>query len=99
MKKIHINISINEDNVEFLCEPDDTLLDVLRDNLGLTGTKEGCGTGDCGACTVNLDNRLVCSCLVLAAEVNGSNLNTIEGMSNNGELHILQKKFIEHAAL
>ena len=71
MSKIHVNTSINGDDVEFLCDADETLLDALRDRLGLTGAKEGCGTGDCGACTVNLDGRVVCSCLVLGAEAAG----------------------------
>lgn len=99
MSKIHINVSINDDNIEYLCNPEDTVLDILRDNLRLTGTKEGCGTGDCGACSIILDDKLVCSCLVLAAEVEGSKIFTIEGMANENELHPLQKKFLEHAAL
>jgi len=99
VSKIHINVSINDDNIEYLCNPEDTVLDILRDNLRLTGTKEGCGTGDCGACSIILDDKLVCSCLVLAAEVEGSKIFTIEGMANENELHPLQKKFLEHAAL
>ena len=99
MSKIHVTTSINGDPVEVLCEPDETLLDVLRDRLGMTGSKEGCGTGDCGACSVTLDGRLVCSCLVLGAEAEGKEIGTIEGMADGEDLHPLQKKFIEHAAL
>lgn len=99
MKKIHVRASVNGDKKEFLCDSNETLLDILRDNLKLTGTKEGCGTGDCGACSVILDKKLVCSCLVLGAEVDGSEISTIEGMADEKELHPLQKKFIEHAAL
>jgi carbon-monoxide dehydrogenase small subunit len=99
MSKIHVTTKINGDPVEYLCEPDETLLDVLRDQLGLTGSKEGCGTGDCGACTVTLDGRLVCSCLVLGAEAEGAEVGTIEGMAAAEALHPLQQKFIEHAAL
>ena len=99
MSKVHVTTSINGDPTEFLCEPDETLLDVLRDRLGLTGSKEGCGTGDCGACSVTLDGRLVCSCLVLGAEAEGAEIGTIEGMAEGETLHPLQKKFIEHAAL
>jgi len=99
MAKIHVTTSVNGDEVEFLCEPDQTLLDVLRDELQLTGTKEGCGSGDCGACSVTVDGRLVCACLVLAAEAEGRAVETIEGMAEGEELHPLQRKFIEHAAL
>lgn len=99
MSKIHVTTKINGDPVEYLCEPDETLLDVLRDQLGLTGSKEGCGTGDCGACTVTMDGRLVCSCLVLGAEAEGAEVGTIEGMAEGEALHPLQQKFIEHAAL
>lgn len=94
-----VNTRINGDAVGFACEPDETLLDVLRNRLGLTGAKEGCGTGDCGSCSVILDGTLVCSCLVLAMEVEGSKVDTVEGLSNGAELHPLQSKFIEHAAL
>ncbi|MEM7745008.1 MAG: (2Fe-2S)-binding protein [Pseudomonadota bacterium] len=97
--KMHVNATINGDETEFLCEPDETLLDVLRDRLGLTGAKEGCGTGDCGACTVKLDDRVVCSCLVLGAEAQGRTVETIEGMAEGERLHPLQEKFLEHAAL
>jgi len=94
-----VSTKINGDDVEFACEADESLLDCLRDRLGLTGSKEGCGTGDCGACSVLLDGRLVCSCLVLAAEVDGRAVDTIEGMAQGEALHPLQRKFIEHAAL
>ncbi len=99
MSKVHVSTNINGDNVEFLCEPDETLLDVLRDRLNLTGAKEGCGTGDCGACSVTLDGRLVCSCLVLGAEVEGSAVETVEGIATNDALHPVQRKLLEHAAL
>ena len=99
MSKLHVTTTINGDPAEYLCEPEETLLDVLRDNLGLTGAKEGCGTGDCGACTVNLDGRIVCSCLTLAAEAEGREVKTIEGMADGDALHPLQKKFLDHAAL
>jgi carbon-monoxide dehydrogenase small subunit len=96
---IHVNTKVNGDEVEFLCDPRETLLDALRDRLNLTGAKEGCGTGDCGACSVTLDGRLVCSCLVLGAEAEGKEIGTVEGIANGEELHPLQEKFIEHAAL
>ena len=99
MSKIHVSTTINGDDTEFLCDPEETLLDVLRDRLGLTGAKEGCGTGDCGACTVNMDGRVVCSCLVLGAEAAGRQISTIEGMADGEALHPLQAKFLEHAAL
>ena len=95
----HISANVNGDPVEFLADPGMTLLDALRDELGLTGSKEGCGSGDCGACSVIMDGRLVCSCLVLAAEAEGHRISTIEGMAEGGILHPLQRKFIEHAAL
>ena len=99
MAKHHVTATVNGDPVEFLCETQDTLLDVLRDQLGLTGTKEGCATGDCGACSVTVDGRLVCSCLTLGAEMNGKSIQTIEGMASGDKLHPLQQKFLEHAAL
>jgi len=99
MSKVHVTTVVNGDPVEFLCETEQTLLDVLRDELHLTGSKEGCGSGDCGACSVMLDGRLVCSCLVLGAEVEGRSVETIEGMAQGDELHPLQRKFLEHAAL
>ena len=99
MAGVAVSTTINGDEVEFLCQAEETLLDVLRDNLGLMGAKEGCGTGDCGACSVILDDRLVCSCLVLGAEAEGKRIETIEGMANGDTLHPLQTKFLEHGAL
>jgi carbon-monoxide dehydrogenase small subunit len=99
VSKIHVKTAINGEPAEFLCHPHATLLDVLRDELQLTGTKEGCATGDCGACSITLDDRLVCSCLVLAAEVEGRRIGTIEGMAQAEKLHPLQRKFLEQAAL
>jgi carbon-monoxide dehydrogenase small subunit len=99
MAKLHVSTTINGEPMEFLCDPGQSLLDALRGTLGLTGTKEGCGTGDCGACSVTLDGRLVCSCLMLAAEAEGRELATIEGMADGEELHPLQQKFLEMAAL
>lgn len=99
MTKVHVNMSINGDPEEFLCDPRETLLDVLRNQLNLTGTKEGCGTGDCGSCSVILDGDVVCSCLVLAAEVENREVETIEGLADGEKLHPLQEKFLEHAAL
>ncbi len=99
MSKIHVTTTINGDETEFLCEPEETLLDVLRETLHLTGSKEGCASGDCGACSVMVDDRLVCSCLVLGAEAQGRNVETIENMADGDSLHPLQQKFLEHAAL
>ena len=99
MAKHHITTTLNGEEAEYLCEPQETLLDVLRDQVGLTGTKEGCSSGDCGACSVMLDGRLVCSCLVLGVEAEGKTVETIEGMANGEELHPLQQKFLEEAAL
>jgi carbon-monoxide dehydrogenase small subunit len=99
MAKSHVTTTINGDPVEFLCETQQTLLDVLRDELHLTGSKEGCASGDCGACSVTVDGRLVCSCLVLGVEVEGCSIETIEGMADGENLHPLQQKFLEHAAL
>jgi carbon-monoxide dehydrogenase small subunit len=99
MSQIHVTTTVNGDEVEYLCDPRETLLDVLRDRLGLTGAKEGCGTGDCGACSVTVDGRLVCSCLMLGAEAEGREITTIEGMAAGEVLHPLQQKFIEMAAL
>ncbi len=99
MARKHVQTTINGDECDFLCESSETLLSVIRNQLRLTGTKEGCSTGDCGACSVMLDGRLVCSCLTLAVEAEGKVVDTIEGMSEDGNLHILQRKFIEHAAL
>ena len=99
MSHVHVTTTINGDPTEFLCEADETLLDALRDRLNLTGTKEGCGSGDCGACSVTIDGRLVCSCLTFAAEADGRSIGTIEGMAKGDKLHPLQQKFLEHAAL
>lgn len=99
MSKMHITTSINGEEVEFLCEPQQTLLEVLREELDRTGTKEGCATGDCGACTVLVDGRMVCSCLVLGAEAEGREVTTIEGIAAEDGLHPIQQKFLEHAAL
>ena len=99
MARYHVTTTINGDEVDFLCESDQTLLSVLRDELVMTGTKEGCGTGDCGACSVTVDGRLVCSCLMLGVEVEGKRVETIEGMADGEDLHPLQRKFLEHAAL
>jgi len=99
MAKYHVTATINGDVVEVLCDPTQTLLELLRDELFLTGTKEGCGTGDCGACSVTIDDRLVCSCLVMGAEADGTTIETVEGMANGEELHPLQRKFVEHIAL
>ncbi|MBU2983065.1 (2Fe-2S)-binding protein [Lentibacter algarum] len=99
MSRIHVNTTVNGDAVDYLCEAEDTLLDVLRDTLDLTGSKEGCASGDCGACSVLVDGRLVCSCLVLGAEAEGRTVETIEGMAEGDTLHPLQKNFINKAAL
>ncbi len=99
MSKLHVSTTVNGDTVEYLCDPRETLLDCLRDKLNLTGAKEGCGTGDCGACSVTVDGRLVCSCLVLGVEADGKQIETVEGIADGDVLHPLQQKFIEHAAL
>ena len=99
MSQVHIKSNVNGDDIEFLCEPEETLLEVLRDRLHLTGSKEGCGTGDCGACSITMDNKLVCSCLVLGVDANNSKINTLEGMADGDKLHPLQQKFLDHAAL
>ncbi len=99
MVKIRVSATVNGDAVDFHCDPEQTLLDVLRDELEFNGTKEGCGTGDCGACTVTLDGRIVCACLVPGAEVQGKTIETIEGMADGEVLHPLQRKFVAHAAL
>jgi carbon-monoxide dehydrogenase small subunit len=99
MTKTHVTTSINGDPIEFLCEPGDTLLHVLRNELQMTGTKEGCGSGDCGACSVTVDGRLVCSCLVLGVEAEGAEIGTVEGIEGKDKLHTIQQKFLEHAAL
>ena len=99
MSSIHVTCTINGDQAEFLCRGDQSLLDALRDAVGLTGVKEGCATGDCGACSVILDGRLTCSCLVLAPEVDGADILTVEGMGGPDGLHPLQEAFLEGAAL
>jgi aerobic carbon-monoxide dehydrogenase small subunit len=99
VKKLHVTTTVNGDHAEFLTEPATTLLDALRDELGLTGAKEGCGSGDCGACSIMVDGRVVCACLMLAPEAEGRRIETIEGMAEGGHLHPLQQKFLEHAAL
>ncbi|MBI2799117.1 MAG: (2Fe-2S)-binding protein [Gammaproteobacteria bacterium] len=99
MSKHHVSATINGEAVEYLCETQQTLLDVLRDELGLTGSKEGCGSGDCGACSVMLNGRLVCSCLVLGVEAAGAEVATIEGVAQGNSLHPLQQQFLEDAAL
>ena len=99
MGKVHVTTTLNGNAVEFLCETRQTLLEILRDELHLTGTKEGCGTGDCGACSVTVDDRLMCSCLFLGVEAQGKSIQTIEGMAEGEKLHPLQRKFLEHAAL
>ena len=97
--KVHVNATINGEPAEFLCEPRQSLLECLRDILNLTGTKEGCGDGNCGSCTVMLDGHLVTSCLVLGVEANGAKVETIEGIARGNDLHPLQKSFLEQAAL
>jgi carbon-monoxide dehydrogenase small subunit len=99
MAKLHVSTTINGEPAEFLCEPYETMLDALRGPLGLTGSKEGCASGDCGACSIMLDDRLVCSCLMLSAEAEGRDIRTIEGMAKGEHLHPLQQKFLEMAAL
>lgn len=99
MAKHHVSTTVNGDPVEFLCNTEDTLLDVLRNTLNLTGSKEGCSTGDCGACSVTVDGRLMCSCLMLGIEADGHEIGTIEGVADGDQLHPLQKHFLEEAAL
>ena len=99
MSKVHVVTSVNGEPREMLCEPQQSLLEVLRDELGMTGTKEGCATGDCGACSVLLNGRLVCSCLTLGVEAEGADVTTIEGIAEGSKLHPVQRKFLEHAAL
>jgi carbon-monoxide dehydrogenase small subunit len=99
MSGVHVSTTVNGDATEYVCQPGESLLDVLRNRLGLTGAKEGCGTGDCGACSVTLDGELVCSCLVLGAEAEGSKITTVEGLADGDKLHPLQQQFIDHAAL
>ena len=97
--KLHVTTRINGEPAEFLCEPRQTLLDALRNGVGLTGAKEGCGTGDCGACSVLLDGRLVCACLVLAAEAEGREVGTVEGIAAPDKLHPVQQQLLVNAGL
>ena len=99
MRKLHVETTLNGEPAEFLCDPHQTLLDALRNNVGLTGVKEGCATGDCGACSVMFDGRLTCACLVLAAEAEGRTIETVEGVAKPGQLHPVQQKLLEHAGL
>ena len=99
MAKMQVSTTINGESVEFLCGPGETMLDALRGPLGMMGSKEGCGSGDCGACSILLNGRLICSCLMLAAEAEGQKIATIEGMAKGGQMHPLQTKFLEMAAL
>jgi carbon-monoxide dehydrogenase small subunit len=99
MNGVTVSAKVNGDAVQYVCPADESLLDVLRNRLNLTGVKEGCGTGDCGACSITLDGRLVCACLVLGAEAEGREIGTVEGLSEGGQLHPLQEAFIEKAAL
>ena len=99
MSRVHVTCTINGDRAEFLCDGGQSLLDALRDEVGLTGAKEGCGTGDCGACSIVMDGRLLCSCLVLAPEADARTISTVEGMATGDDLHPLQQCFLEGAAL
>ena len=99
MPRMLVRTTINREETEFLCEPGQSLLEVLRDTLGLTGAKEGCNNGNCGACSVLIDGRLVNSCCVLAPEIEGKSVTTIEGIAEGGRLHPLQQTFLEEAAL
>ena len=99
MNKLLVSTTVNGDPQQFLCDPDTSLLDALREEMDLTGSKEGCGSGDCGACTVVLDGKMVCSCLVLAPEAEGRQVSTIEGVAEGNQLHPIQRKFLEHGAL
>ena len=99
MSKHHVTTTINGEPTEYLCEAQQTMLDLLRDELGLTGSKEGCSSGDCGACTIIVDGNIVCSCLMLGVEAEGRKVITVEGVANGDTLHPVQQKFLEHAAL
>jgi aerobic carbon-monoxide dehydrogenase small subunit len=99
MSKHHVSAVINGEPTEFLCETQQTMLDVLRDELGLTGSKEGCASGDCGACSIIVDGKLICSCLMLGCEAEGTTITSIEGIADGDHLHPVQQKFLEHAAL
>ena len=99
MARQHVTTEVNGEPQDFLCDAQETLLDVLRDELHLTGTKEGCSSGDCGACSVMVDGRLLCACLMFGVEAEGKKIETIEGMAEGEKLHPLQTKFLEEAAL
>ena len=99
MSSVMVSTTVNGDPVEFACPAEESLMDALRNRVGLTGVKEGCGTGDCGACSITLDGQLVCSCLVLGVEANGKSVGTVEGLADGNVLHPLQQRFIDHAAL
>ncbi len=99
MVKVHVTTNINGTETEFLARPDQTLLSALRDELGMMGTKEGCGSGDCGACSVEVDGRVMCACLMLAPEAEGKSINTVEGIAAGKTLHPVQKHFLQEAAL
>ncbi len=99
MNKVHIRTQINGEDLEFLCEARQSLLEVLRDELGFTGTKEGCNDGNCGACTAIVDGVLVDTCLMLGVEAEGKEITTVEGLATSTGLHPLQQKFLEHASL
>ncbi len=99
MSRTHITCTINGDETEFLCDDDESLLNALRDEVGLTSAKEGCGTGDCGACSILLDGALTCACLVFAPEANGATIETVESLAEGDQLHPLQECFLEGAAL
>ena len=99
MANVHVKTTINGNPVEYLCEPRQSLLEVLRDVLNMTGSKEGCNDGNCGACTVSVDGRIVNSCLVLGVEAEGKDITTIEGVANADGLHPIQQAFLENAAL
>lgn len=96
---VHVSTTINGNPTDFLCEPRQSLLEVLRDTLGMTGTKEGCNDGNCGACTVVFDGRIITSCLALAVEAQGKEITTIEGVASPEGLHPVQQAFLENAAL
>ena len=98
-RKVQVQTTLNGEEVEFLCEPRQSLLEVIRDEMGFTGTKEGCLTGDCGACSVLINGLGACSCLVLGVEAEGQELTTVEGLAEGDKLHPLQQKFLEHASL
>ena len=99
MSRTHVTCTVNGDEIEFLCDDYESLLDALRDEVGLTGAKEGCGTGDCGACSIIMDGRLTCSCLIFAPEAAGTEIDTVEGLAEGDRLHPLQQCFLEGAAL